>query len=635
MSVETIHFEDFELDRRAHELRCGGSIVHLERIPFELLNLLVERRGELVTRKEILEQIWGKDVFVDGDNGINTAVHKVRLALKEDPENPRFLRTVPGKGYRFAAEPLAEKALDAAADGGAGLPGAGNLLLGKQWTLWMALGLLVVIGIAAVLFALKVQGGRGRLLERAKPNIQAVAVLPFANLSGDPEEEYFADGVTEELITELGKISTPRVISRQSVMQYKDSTKPLQEIARELNVDAVLEGSVERSGDRVRVIVHLVQVAPESQLWTNQYNRDIRDVLGLQDEIARAVTDEIQAKLKPHEYARLAGSRPVDPEAQDDYFRALHARNKWAATTTHYSEQDLLGAISYFRQAIEKDPKFGSSYAGMADAYIELGNPWSGSRPAKETLPLAKAAATRAVELDPALGEAHFVLAETMELGDWNWSEAEQQYKLAVELSPNYAPAHEQYGRFLQSLGRNDEAMKQVAYAAELNPMDLRIREVLGLVTLASRQYDSAIAQFKELNVSHPGLGDFGLGWCYRETRMYPEAIAALEREVDRRRDPVPLANLASVYGLAGRKPEAAKLIEELKERSREHYVSDAVFVEAYIGLGEKDEAMDRLERAFEEHDQWMVDIKSYLAWDALRSDLRFQSLVRRMNFPP
>jgi TolB-like protein/DNA-binding winged helix-turn-helix (wHTH) protein/Tfp pilus assembly protein PilF len=635
MSVETIHFEDFELDRRAHELRCGGSIVHLERIPFDLLNLLVERRGELVTRKEILEQIWGKDVFVDGDNGINTAVHKVRLALKEDPENPRFLRTVPGKGYRFAAEPLAEKARDAAADGGAGLPGAGNLLLGKQWTLWMALGLLVVIGIAAVLFALKVQGGRGRLLERAKPNIQAVAVLPFANLSGDPEEEYFADGVTEELITELGKISTPRVISRQSVMQYKDSTKPLQEIARELNVDAVLEGSVERSGDRVRVIVHLVQVAPESQLWTNQYNRDIRDVLGLQDEIARAVTDEIQAKLKPHEYARLAGSRPVDPEAQDDYFRALHARNKWAATTTHYSEQDLLGAISYFRQAIEKDPKFGSSYAGLADAYIELGNPWSGSRPAKETLPLAKAAATRAVELGPALGEAHFVLAETMELGDWNWSEAEQQYKLAVELSPNYAPAHEQYGRFLQSLGRNDEAMKQVAYAAELNPMDLRIREVLGLVTLASRQYDSAIAQFKELNVSHPGLGDFGLGWCYRETRMYPEAIAALEREVDRRRDPVPLANLASVYGLAGRKPEAAKLIEELKERSREHYVSDAVFVEAYIGMGEKDEAMDRLERAFEEHDQWMVDIKSYLAWDALRSDPRFQSLVRRMNFPP
>jgi TolB-like protein/DNA-binding winged helix-turn-helix (wHTH) protein/tetratricopeptide (TPR) repeat protein len=635
MSVETIHFEDFELDRRAHELRCGGSIVHLERIPFDLLNLLVERRGELVTRKEILEQIWGKDVFVDGDNGINTAVRKIRLALKEDPENPRFLRTVPGKGYRFAPEPLAEKARDAASNGGAGLPGAGNLLLRKQWTLRAALGLLVVIGIAAVLLALNVQGWRGRLLERPKPNIHALAVLPFANLSGDPEQEYFADGMTEQLITELGKMSTPHVISRQSVMQYKGSTKPLQVIARELNVDAVLEGSVERSGDRVRVIVHLDQVGPESQLWTNQYNRDIHDVLRLQDEIARTVADEIQVKLKPHEYAHLTGSRPVDPEAQDDYFRALHVRNEWSVTTNHYREQDLLGAISYFRLAIEKDPKYGPAYAGMAAAYIELGNPWSGSHPAKETLPLANAAATRAVELDPALGEAHFVLAETIELGDWNWSEAERQYKLAVELSPNYAPAHQEYGRFLQALGRNDEAMKQVAYAAELNPMDLRIREVLGLVTLASRQYDSAIAQFKELNASHPSLGDFGLGWCYREKKMYPEAIAALEREVDRRRDPVPLANLASVYGLAGRKPEAVKLIDELKERSREQYVSNAVFVEAYLGLGEKDEAMARLERAFEEHDQWMVDIKSYLAWDALRSDPRFQALVRRMNFPP
>jgi TolB-like protein/DNA-binding winged helix-turn-helix (wHTH) protein/Tfp pilus assembly protein PilF len=635
MPVQTIHFEEFELDRRAYELRCGGSIVHLERIPFDLLNLLVERRGELVTRKEILEQIWGKDVFVDGDNGINTAVRKIRLALKEDPENPRFLRTVPGKGYRFAAEPLAEKARDAAADGGAGLPGARNLLLRKQWTLWVALGLVVVIGMAPFFLALSVPGWHGRLLERTKPNIQALAVLPFANLSGDPEQEYFADGMTEELITELGKISTPHVISRQSVMQYKRSTKSLQEIARELNVDAVLEGSVERSGDRVRVIVHLDQVAPESQLWTNQYNRDIRDVLRLQDEIARAVTDEIQVKLKPREYARLAVSRPVAAEAQDDYFRALHVRNKSAVTTNHYSEQDLLGAISYFRQAIEKDPKYGPAYAGMADAYIELGNPWSGSRPAKETLPLAKAAATTAAEVDPALGEAHFVLAETIELNDWNWSEAERQYKLAVELSPNYAPAHEQYGRFLQSLGRNDEAMKQAAYAAELNPMDLRTREVLGLVTLASRQYDSAIAQFKELNASYPGLGDFGLGWCYREKKMYPEAIAALEREVARRRDPVPLANLASVYGLAGRKPEAMKLIDELKERSREHYVSDAVFVEAYIGVGEKDEAVARLERAFEEHDQWMVDIKSYLGWDALRSDPRFQALVRRMNFPP
>ena len=636
MPVQTVHFEDFELDRGAYELRRGGSIVHLERIPFELLNLLVERRGELVTRREILEQIWGKDVYLDADNSINTAVRKIRLALNEDPESPRFLRTVPGRGYRFAPEPLAEKARDAAADGGAGFPGAGSSLLRRQRKLWVALGSLAVAGMTAVSFGLSLQGWHGRLLGgRAKPNIQALAVLPLANLSGDPEEEYFADGMTEALITELGRISSPRVISRQSVMRYKNTKKGLPEIARELNVDAVLEGTVERFGDRVRVTVRLDQVAPESQLWANQYTRDIRDVLRLQDEITRTVTDEIRVKLKPQEYARLADSRPVDPEAQDDYFRALHARNKLAVTTAHYSEQDLLGAISYFRQATEKDPKYGPAYAGMADAYIELGNPWSGSRRAKETLPLAKAAASKAVEVDPSLGEAHFVLAETIELDDWNWSEAERQYKVALELSPNYALAHEQYGRFLQSLGRNDEAMKQMAYAAELNPMDLRIREVVGLVTLASRQYDSAVSQFKELNASYPGVDDFGLGWCYREKKMYPEAIAALEREVHRRRDPVPLASLASVYGLAGRKREAVKLIDELKERSREHYISDTVFIEAYIGLGEKDEAMAQLERAFEEHDQWMVDIKSYLGWDALRSDPRFQALVRRMNFPP
>jgi TolB-like protein/Tfp pilus assembly protein PilF len=469
-----------------------------------------------------------------------------------------------------------------------------------------------------------------------KPKIQALAVLPLTNLSGDPEQEYFADGMTEALIAELGKISTPRVISRQSIMQYKGSKKRLSEIARELNVDAVLEGTVGRSGDRVRVTVRLDQVSPEGQLWSNQYNRDIRDLLRLQDEIARAVRDEIQVKLKPQERTRLASSHPVDPEAQDDYFRALHSRNTWKAGSFPYGEQDLQTAISYFRQAIEKDPNYGLAYAGMADTYINLGDPQTGNHAPKETLPLAKAAATRAVEVDPLLGEAHFSLAQTLEHYDWNWSEAERQYKLALELSPNYAPVHMEYGRFVQALGRNDEAMKQMAYVAELNPMDVGIREQVGFVTYAARQYDSAISLFKELNASYPGRGDFGLGWCYRKKKMYPEAIAALQRElVDSGRAPLAIAALASVQGLAGRKREAVKLIAELKERSRQHYVSNSLFAEAYIGLGEKDEAMAWLERAYEERDQWMVYIKAYPGWDALRSEPRFQAIVRRMSFPP
>ena len=355
---------------------------------------------------------------------------------------------------------------------------------------------------------------------------------------------------------------------------------------------------------------------------------DIRDLLRLQDEIARAVTDEIQVKLKPQERARLASSRALDPEAQDDYFRGLQFRRKG-------SEQDLQTAISYFRQATEKDPNYGPAYAEMSDTYIDLGNPQAGNHAPKETLPLAKAAATKAVEVDPLLGEAHFALAQTLELYDWNWSEAERQYKLALELSPNYARAHVEYGRFLQALGRDDEAMKQMAYAVELNPMDLRTRQLMGIVTYAARQYDSAISQNNELNASYPGLGDFGLGWSYRGKKMYPEAIAALERAlVLSGRDPLRLASLASVYGLAGRKREAVKLIDELKERSRQHHISDSLFAEAYIGLGEKDKAMEWLERAYEEHDQWMVYIKAYPGWDALRSEPRFEALLRRMNFP-
>src|SRR6516225_5201743 len=362
-----------------------------------------------------------------------------------------------------------------------------------------------------------------------------------------------------------------------------------------------------------------------------QYNRDIRDLLRLQDEIARAVTDEVQVKLKPQERARLASFRPVDPGAQDDYLRALHFLNKWDAE----SEQDLLTAIDYFRKAIEKDSNYGPAYVGMAQAYIDLGNPGGGYQAPKETLPLAKAAATKAVEVDPMLGEAHFVLAQTLELYNWNWSEAERQYKLALELSPNYAPAHMGYGLFVLAIfGRNDEAMKQMAYAAELNPRDPQIRLYMGFVTYAARQYDSAIVQFKELNVASPGLGDFGLGWCYREKKMYPEAIAALERSLAHSRHPSVLASVASVYGLAGRKREALKLIDELKGRSRHHYLPAGVFAEPYLGLGEKDEALTWLERGYEEHDQSMVDINTYPGFDALRSGPRFQALVRRMNFP-
>jgi TolB-like protein/DNA-binding winged helix-turn-helix (wHTH) protein len=622
----TLRFGVFELNPRSGELRKQGIKVRLHGQPVEILGMLLEQPGESITREELQKKLWPADTFVDFEQGLNNAMKRLRAALDDDAENPRFIETLPRHGYRFIG------AVDGAEQTRVGEAKPTRTL--RSLIFPAAFGLLAVIGITAVLLGLDLNGWRDRLFGRAKPNIQALAVLPLANLSGDPEQDYFADGMTEALITELGKISSPRVISRQSVMQYKGSKKPLQEIVRELNVDAVLEGTVVRSGDRVRVTVHLDQASPEDQLWASAYDRSVRDILGLQDEIARTVTDQIQAKLTPQDRAQLASARPVDPQAHDDYLRGRYQYNLLVAHNARGSvdptadEDYVQVAIGYFKQAIEKDPAYAQAYAGLADAYTALGSPDWGVNPPNETLPVAKAAATKALELDPTLGEAHLSLAQISELYDWNWPEAEKEYRTAIQLSPNYADAHLQYGRFLQAMGRNDEAMTQMKYAIELDPFNIKTRVTLASVTYAARQYDLALKQYESLG------DDFGLGWVYREKKMYPEAIAALQRKVKRSRRSVPLASLASVYGLAGRKAEAIELIDELKERDRRRYVSGVLLAEAYGGLGEKEHALAWLERAYKDRDQWMVYINAYPGLDPLRSEPRFQALVRRMNFP-
>jgi TolB-like protein/tetratricopeptide (TPR) repeat protein len=506
-------------------------------------------------------------------------------------------------------------------------------------TLWVsapALGVMAVIVITAVLFVLNVHGWRDRFfVHAARPRIQSLAILPLANLSGDPEQEYFADGMTEALITELGKTRIPRVISRQSVMQYKGSKKPLQEIARELNVDALLEGTVVRSGDRVRVTVHLNRASPEGQLWASAYDRGVRDILGLQEEIARTVTDEIQVKLTQQERARLSSAHPVDPEVHNDYLSGRYlvgmavAHLSKLGDKSQYNDVDVLAAIGRFKHAIEKDPAYAVAYAGLADAYIALGHPvWGGHSP-KETLFEAKEAATKALDLDPSLPEAHFSLAQTLEY-EWNWSEAEKEFKLALELNPNYADAHLEYGRFLQAIGRNDEAMTEMNNAMELDPFGIKTRVVVAWVTWASHQYDRALREFESLG------DDGGVACAYREKGMYPEALGALERwkltrPAEIRRT---LSVTASIYGLQGKKHEAEALIDEMKEAARHQYVSGFFFADAYVGLGQKDQAITWLERAYEEHDQYMVYVASNPGLDPLHSEPRFQALLRRMNFP-
>jgi TolB-like protein/tetratricopeptide (TPR) repeat protein len=499
---------------------------------------------------------------------------------------------------------------------------------------WLGVAALAVLAVIAIAYLVL----RSRTEGTARPKITSLAVLPLKNLSGDPEQEYFADGMTEALITELGKTNIARVISRQSAMQYEGTKKPVQEIARELNVDAVLEGTVVRSGDRVRVTVHLDRATPDGQLWASTYDRSVRDILDLQNEIARTVADEIQVKLTPQEDARLASVRAIDPEAHDEYLRGrsvlaggLGHLSK-LASKRQYTEQDIQTAIAYFKSAINKDPDYAQAYAGLADAYIHWANPsWGGGSP-KKSLPDAKEAATTALKLDPSLPEGHFSLAQTLQY-DWNWAEAEKEYKLALKLNPNYVDAHLEYGRFVQALGRNDEALTELHVADELDPFNIGVKEAKAWVTYAARQYDLALKQFENLG------DDGGLIEIYKEKGMYPEALAVYERwaatDPSESRDPYSLAVLASIYGLQGRNDEAAPLIEGLKESARHRYVSGFLFAEAYIGLGQRDQAITWLERAYEEHDQWMVFANSYPGLDPLRSEPRFQALLRRMNFPP
>jgi TolB-like protein/DNA-binding winged helix-turn-helix (wHTH) protein/Tfp pilus assembly protein PilF len=628
---QVVRFATFEVDLRAGEVRKGGLRLKLGGQPFQVLAILLERPGALVTREELRKRLWA-DTFVDVDHNLNTAINKIREILGDSAENPRFVETLARRGYRFIAP------VDVGEETRAGE--AKPTRRSKSLRFPAAFGLLAISGVTAVLLGLNVHGWRDQLFAHAsKPPIQSLAVLPLANLSGDPEEEYFADGMTEALITELGKTSIPRVISRQSVMQYKGSRKPLQEIARELNVAAVLEGTVLRSGDRVRVTVHLDRASPEAQLWASAYDRSVRDILILQNEIARTVIDEIQVKLTPQERARLSSPRPVNPEAYAAYLRGrtvlasgLGSLSKLAGKRQYqYTDQDVQTAIAYFKSAIDKDPASAQAYAGLADAYIHLGNPVWGSHSPKETLSDAKEAAATALNLDPSLPEAHFSLAQTLQY-DWNWPEAEQEYKFALKLNPNYVNAHVEYGRFVQALGRNEEALVHVHYADELDPLNIAVKETEAWVTYASRQYDLALKQFESLG------DEGGLIHVYREKGMYPEAIATQERwtatHPSEPRDSYPLAVLASIYGSQGRKDEGEALIKEVKEIARHRYVSGFFFAEAYVGLGQKDQAITWLERAYEEHDQWMVFANSYPGLDRLRSEPRFQALMRRMNFP-
>jgi eukaryotic-like serine/threonine-protein kinase len=490
---------------------------------------------------------------------------------------------------------------------------------------WTA-GLLTAVA-AGVMIAFSVSGIRSRFpAAKHVAQLQSLAVLPLENLSGDPSQQYFADGMTDELITDLAQISGLRVISRTSAMQYKETKKPLPQIAKELNVDGVIEGTVERVGDRVRIRAQLIDAATDRHVWAKSYERSLSDILAMQDEVARGIASEIQVALTPAERARLTGARPVNPQAHDALIRGLYLDN----------QGETQKGFDSLKQAVAMDRDYAAAHAALAQLYIELGS--NSALSPGEAYPKAKSEALRAIELDENLAEAHEALAELHHFYDWDFAAADREYQRALELKPGDARILTKYAYFLCHMGKHDDAIRESKRAQDLDPLSLLVRTNLAVMLHYSRRYDEAIAQYRkvlELDSKDTTEARFQLARAYMTKRMFPNALAEIERMRATNPSDVNLTSLlAMAYGFEGKRKEATKLIYELTDKRRREYVRPYILAEDYAALGEKNEAMDWLEKAYEERDDWINWIKVDPNLDALRSEPRFATLLHRVGFP-
>jgi TolB-like protein/DNA-binding winged helix-turn-helix (wHTH) protein/Tfp pilus assembly protein PilF len=631
---------ELELDIGAYELRRSGRRLKLERIPMELLLLLVEHRGQLVSREQIVEKIWGKDVFLATDGSINAAIRKVRHALKDDPDQPRFVQTISGKGYRFIAPvveaetPLEEESIAAAAPSAGNLPsmsasdrGIWHWLSGWRWP--------VIVGMTSLLIAavsIYVVRSGSRISASPSAGRFMLAVLPFENLTGDAGQDYFSDGLTEEMISQLGNIDPQHlaVIARTSVMYYKNHPQPLQQVGRDLGVQYVLEGSVRRDSGKVRITAQLIQLKDQSHLWARQYDRELSDLLNLQGEIAHEIAVEIRMTLgESHGLENLA-SRPAPvPQQYEAYDLYLKGQYFWNKRTPQGFQQ----AIDYFQQAIAKDPAYARAYAGLADSYALISS-YNSSVAAKAVLPKARAAALRAIELDEASAEAHTSLAVIAQNYDWDWSTAEREYRRAIQLNPNYATAHHWYGEFLGLQGRFDESFREFERARQLDPLSLIIAADHGAVLYYARQYDRSIAQFRAVLEMEPNFPRaYNVLGPYAEKGMYAEAVAQMDSWERSPGDKSWLpAWRAYFYGRSGDQTRARHALEQLKQLNQHQHLDPTPLVVAYLGLGDKQEALFWLEKACADHSTALNSIKVNPVFDPLRSEPKFQELLRRVG---
>src|SRR5467141_2603562 len=525
-----VKFGVFEVDLQAGEVRKAGMRQKLAGQPFQVLQALLERPQEIVTREELRQRMWPGNTFVDYELALKKAVNRLREVFGDSAESPHFIETVPRRGYRFIGSitPLPSNPSDPREP-----PLLGAVDVGERpeaapparaRTPWKLISVLALGGVAALLLWFGSGKLRGRIFAKSRSlEIHSVAVLPLENLSNDPEQEYFSDGMTDELITDLAKVGQLQVISHTSVERYKGTKLPLREIARELGVDAVVEGRVMRSGDRVRITAQLIDARTDRHLWADTYERDVRDILGLQDEVAHRIATQVGINLTAGGQTEMASTRVVDSAAQEAY---LKGRYRWNQRT----EAGIRAGIKYFQKAIDLDPNYPQAYAGLADCYIMMAN-W-GFMPPAEAYPNAEVAARKALALDDHLAEAYTSLAYATLLYDWEWSGAEQKFRRAIELNPNYATAHHFYSIYLMAAGRQAEAQAQIKRAQELDPLSLIINSVVGWIYYEGRQYDQAIQECEktvEMDPNYvPALLD--LGNIYLRTGDYKKAIAQFER---------------------------------------------------------------------------------------------------------
>jgi TolB-like protein/DNA-binding winged helix-turn-helix (wHTH) protein/Tfp pilus assembly protein PilF len=640
-SSQCFYFGTFEVDLRLRELRKQGLKVKLQDKPLEVLALLLEQAGEIVTREDLRRRLWPSDTFVDFDANLNTTLNKLRRALGDSADNPRFIETLPRHGYRFiapveavaagtepevaAAEtipPQATSLVSAASPGRQGLWGWMRSRAATETAITLAVFASVLVTIRwAVVRQTRSATGKTMLL-----------VLPFEDLSGDSGQEYFADGLTDEIITELGRLRPDRlgVIARTSAMQYKHTSKPLRDIARDVGVDYVLEGSVLRAGGAVRVTARLIQSSDQTELWTESYERATPDVLALQRDVVNRIAQSLAIELLPHGNAPENRAAAVNPEAYEAYLKGRYYWNKRTA-------DGLEKGLGYFQQAIQIDPDYAQAYAGLAESYLVAAGWEDWMAPWREALPKAREAAKKALEIDSSLGSAHACLAYIIWEDEWDWRRAEEEFKRAIELDPGYATAHQWYAEFLTGMGRYEDALAESRTALKLDPLSLIINAEVGYVYYYARKYDETIDACRktlEMDPNFPPAHVF-LSWAYVQKGLTKQAVEERERAlILDGMDKEQAAGFSRAYARGGLSAARRWALEQMRPQGSE-YVTPYGAATLCAGLGERDQAFHWLEECYRRHDTSLRWIKVDPKLDPLRSDPRFDSLLQRLHLLP